>query len=701
MATEALALEHAPTFLADLALVLVGAGIAGVLFRRLGQPAVLGYLLAGVVVGPYLPVPLFADPHRVEALAEFGVVLVMLSIGLEFSIRRLFQILPGIGVPALIQMSTLAWLGIMVGRLLGWESLECIFLGACLAISSTMVVARVVEDQAVPKSSREFAFGILVAQDLVAILAIAGLTAVVSGGGSTDVLSNTAGELLLFLLGLLVLGLLVVPRSIRVIVRLASTEILVVGVAGLAFGLSLLADEMGYSVALGAFLAGALIAESGEGHRIGTLVAPVRDLFAAVFFVAIGMAVDPQAALEVLPVSLLLVAVILIGQLLSVGLGGVLSGRGLVPSLRTGATLGQIGEFSFIIAALGVSAGAIRSEFTSIVVVAALITTFTTPLVVRASEKLAAQIDRLLPHRVRRLLTLYPSWLDELTLQARELKRRSRWRQFVFALGLDVVVLIALTFLIAGYHRSFATAISQQFGLDLLLSVGLILTGGLLLGLPFVVGLVRTGRRLGRDLGELALPTREGVDLAQAPRQALVVVVEIALALGVAILYVTATQPAFPAGFGVVVLAVTIVATAVAFWRTTGELDGHVRAGAQAVAEALLHKRGDRGLHVVDDLLPGLGELTEFEIPPGSPAESRTLSELDLRGRTGATVLAVRRGDDTHPLPGATWRLTAGDLLGLTGSSSAVQLAIELLATPTTALDSGQEDVRPDPAGDP
>ena len=452
---DAHAVESASTFLGDLALVLVGAAVISVIFRRLGQPAVLGYLLAGFVVGPYVPIPLFADHGRIEALAQFGVVLVMLSIGLEFSVRRLGEVLPRVGVPALVQMSTLAWAGFLVGRALGWGDLESVFLGACLAVSSTMVVAQVLREVPVAGQVRDLALGVLVAQDVVAILAIAALTAAVSGGLGTGVVTSTAGQLAIFLLLLVIVGLATVPRAIRFLVRIGSREMLVVAVAGFGFGLAVVAERMGYSVALGAFVAGALIAESGEGHRVSTLMAPIRDLFAAVFFVAIGMSVDPRVISEVVPMGLALVAVIIVGQLWSVGFGGTLAGRGLATSVQAGAALGQIGEFSFIIAAVGVGSGAVRPELASVVVLVALVTAFTTPLVLRNAESLASAIDRRLPHRIRRLLTLYPSWLDELSDRARGMRQGGPWRRLLLALGIDVAALIGLTVLTVTAHRRF------------------------------------------------------------------------------------------------------------------------------------------------------------------------------------------------------------------------------------------------------
>jgi len=671
---------HGTVFLGDLAVVLVVAAATGVLFRWLRQPVVLGYLLAGFIVGPYIPIPLFADAERVRALAEFGVVLVMFSVGLEFSFRRLARVLPAAGLPALVQMATLAWLGVLMGRVLGWGDLESVFLGACLAISSTMVVVRALAEVPVPRAASELALGILVAQDLVAILAIAGLTAVVAGSGA-EVLAVEAGELALFLVGLVVTGLLVVPRLVRRLARFGNPEMMVVAMTGLCFGLALLAERMGYSVALGAFVAGSLVAGSGRRTEVERLVRPIRDLFAAVFFVAIGMGVDPGLVGRHWAAALGVVALVVVGQLVSVTLGGILAGRGLDTSVRTGAALGQIGEFSFIIATLGVSSGAVRPALYPIVVLAALATTFTTPLVLRLAGRIVVAIDRLLPARARTLLSLYPSWLDTLTARTRASLARSRLQRLAAALVLDIVVLVALVLLVAFAHRPLATSLSSGLGLAPGASLAIVVLGAVVLALPFATGLLRTGSALGRELAAVALPgARTGLDLAAAPRRAMIALLQIATVLVGALVVVAATQPFLPLVWGPLVLLLTGVGLALTFLRTSSALDEHVKAGALAFAEALLQTPETSPPATLDELLPGLGALTRFTVEEASAAAGRTLAAVNLRGRTGASVLAVRRRGEVHALPGGDWTLQPGDVLGLTGSQEAVTRAVEVLS---------------------
>ena len=276
-------MPQAADFLRNLALVLCVAAVTTVVFQRLRLPVVFGYLLAGLIVGPHVPIPLVADAGVVRTLSELGVILVMFALGLEFSIRRIIQAAPTTGVVAVVETSTMLVVGYLLGQLLGWTALESVFAGAIVAISSTTIIVKAFEEQRVTGPASEQAFGILVGEDLIAIFLIAILTAVSSGAGlSAGALAVTGGRLAVFLAAVVGIGLLVVPRLVRFVVRLNRPETTLLASVGICFASALLALEFGYSVALGAFIAGALVAESGEVPTIERLVHPVRDLFAAV-----------------------------------------------------------------------------------------------------------------------------------------------------------------------------------------------------------------------------------------------------------------------------------------------------------------------------------------------------------------------------------------------------------------------------------
>ena len=281
-------------FLTNLALVLCVAAVTSLLFQRLHQPVVFGYLFAGMLIGPHIPVPLVADEGLVHTLAELGVILLMFALGLEFSLRKLFRVAPTAGIIALLQCSAMIFLGFGLGRLFGWTVLESVYAGAIIAISSTTIILKAFAEQKVSGKVADIVFGVLIIEDLIAILLIAILMTVSSGGnlGPWE-LTRTGMRLAAFLVGLIAVGLLVVPRLVRATVRLGSPETTLVTAVGISFATALLALSFGYSVALGAFIGGSLVAESGQAEKIEHLVAPVRDMFAAIFFVAVGMLIDP------------------------------------------------------------------------------------------------------------------------------------------------------------------------------------------------------------------------------------------------------------------------------------------------------------------------------------------------------------------------------------------------------------------------
>jgi CPA2 family monovalent cation:H+ antiporter-2 len=288
-------------FLQDLALVLCTAGVTTIICQVLRLPVVLGYILAGILVGPHTPIPLFADQETIRQLAELGVILLMFSLGLEFSLRRVARLVPTTGVVALVEIGLTFVLGYQVGVLLGLDRQAALLAGAIVSISSTMIVSHALQDVRMDKPVRELVFGVLIAEDVVAILMLAVLSAVAAGeagragsAGAEAAVLGTAGRLLLFVVGLTGLGLLVVPWAFRRLVALRRKETLLVTSVGFCFALALVAQAQGLSVALGAFLAGALIAEAGVARHVEALVEPLRDLFTGGGTCLVGAGGEPR-----------------------------------------------------------------------------------------------------------------------------------------------------------------------------------------------------------------------------------------------------------------------------------------------------------------------------------------------------------------------------------------------------------------------
>jgi CPA2 family monovalent cation:H+ antiporter-2 len=690
-------MHGAHDLLLALTVVLCVAAVTTALFQRLRQPVVLGYILAGLIVGPHVPVPLVADRAAVQTLSELGVILLMFALGLEFSLRKLVRVGPTAGVTAVVQSSIMVWLGFIAGRAFGWTALESVFAGAIVAMSSTTIIAKAFDDLKVRGPLRDLVVGVLLVEDLFAILFMAVLTAVATGAGvSPGELGATLGRLGAFLALLLGAGMLLVPRAIRYVRRRRDPEILLVASLALCFGVSYLALAAGYSVALGAFIAGSLVAESGEAHAVEALVRPVRDLFAAIFFVSVGMLIDPALVAAHWVAIVAFLALVVAGKSAAVGLGAFLTGNGVRLSVQTGMSLAQIGEFSFILASLGTSLGATRDFLYPIAVAVSAVTTLTTPWLIRASGPTAAWIDRKLPPRLQTVVGLYGSWLEQLRASPERATLGARVRRIVRALAID---LAALTAIVIGASVATAPAgrrLAEVLGIGERPARLLLWAGGAALAVPFCVGLLRNARALGVTLAGAALP--EGPagrpDLAAAPRRALVAIVQLGATLLVLLPIAALTQPFLPGVPGAVVIAFAVVVLGAAFWRTAANLQGHVRAGAQVIVEALAkqaapsERRGD-ALGPFRAMFPGLGEPVAVRLRPASPAAGRSLSELGVRGRTGASVLAISRADGSVIVPTAAERLREGDVLALSGTHEAIASAQELLGADPLAAGTG------------
>src|SRR5688500_13767499 len=381
-------------FLRTLAVVLSAAGLTTVIFNRLRQPVVFGYLLAGMIVGPHVPIPIVADEATVQALSETGVVLLLFSLGLEFSLRKLIRVGPRAGIVAVVQTCLMVWIGYSIGRALGWTSIESFYAGAIIAISSTTIIAKAFQEQRVTGKFTELVLGILIIEDLVAIFLITILTALSVGSElSAGSLAVTAMRLGMFLVGLIGVGLLLIPRTVRAVVRMGRPETTLIASMGICFAAALLALTFGYSVALGAFIAGSLVAESGHEKTIEHLVEPVRDVFAAIFFVSVGMLIDPALVAQHWFPVLVMTAAVIAGNVIFVTVSAFLVGYTPRTAVQAGMSLAQIGEFSFIIASVGLATGATRPFLYPIAVAVSAITTLTTPWLIRSAGPAAAYVE--------------------------------------------------------------------------------------------------------------------------------------------------------------------------------------------------------------------------------------------------------------------------------------------------------------------
>lgn len=685
-------MQEGHAYLRDLAVVLCAAAVTTVVSRRLRLPGVFGYVLAGMAVGPHVPIPLSVNQEMVTEFSELGVILLMYALGLEFRLGRVIRVAATSGLAALAETSVMFALGYTAASLFGWSSMEALVAGAMVAISSTTIVARTFAEQGVTGTVKEIVFGILIVEDVIAILLITLLSTLASGSGLSGVeLAMTGVRLVTFLVVLIAVGRVAVPPFMRAVNALGSPETTVVVSIGISFAAALLALGFGYSVALGAFIAGSLVAESGLGEEIAHLISPVRDLFVAIFFVAVGMAIDPSVVRElwlpILAFSLLVVA----GKVFGVSVGAFLTGHSLRHAVQSGMSLAQIGEFSFIIAGVGAANAATRPFLYPVAVTVSALTTLATPWLVRRSGPVAARVDRGLPPALQTFVALYGSWFAGLS--AGRANDTPSFRRSIWLIVVDVALIAGL--IVAAYAEMGRLAVMVEGGFGWQPPAGRLTVIALSFvgAAPFAAGLVRVTRAVAYALARRALPTpaQGKLDRAFAPRNAFVATLHLALLATCSLPIIAILLPLLPGAVTGATLAVIALAMLFGVWRSARTLYGHARAGAEVIAMALTqhdHTRGSEeelatAMDRVADMLPGLGDPESMRLLPGDPGVGKTLAQLDLRGATGAEVLTILRPDGwalQSVMPTGSERLESGDVLAIAGSPEALRAARELLA---------------------
>ncbi|MGH7950085.1 MAG: cation:proton antiporter, partial [Candidatus Binataceae bacterium] len=634
--------------------------------------------------GPHTSFPLFADSNRVQEIAEFGVILLMFAIGLEFSLRKLMRLGPTAGFVTAVQVGLLLWLGYVCGQALGWTELESIFTGAIIAISSTTIVAKAFDEEHVGGRLRDLVVGVLLCEDLVAVILLAVLTALAAGASvSASMMAGTLGRLGLFLAVLIAVGLLLVPRAARFIVRLNRPETILVASIGICFALAMAAEEAGYSVALGAFLAGSLVAESGESGRIENLVAPVRDMFGAVFFVSVGMLIDPRILNEYWFALIVLTLAVVVGKIVGVSAGAFLTGAGTRTSVQAGMSLAQIGEFSFIIAGAGLATKATGEFLYTLAVAVSTITTFLTPFLIRVSPRVGDFVERRFPEPLGALEALYGAWVERLKAQSAADHARESVRWPVVVLVACAVAIVASFVGTEVFKRNEAVIIEGVRPMTDRSARLIVDIAAYLLSAPFAAGCYVSARRLAARLAMRAIPHDHSADpeLHKDSVDALSELFQTIILFAVAMPAIALSQPFMQPEEGAAMAAVAIGLAGFAVWRTARRLRGRLRAATSALASAwggAPTLRGGR-FRTTEETVEGFGNMTSARIDADSPVVGKTLAEVDLRAMTGATVIAIARGNERIVMPDGATVIEAGDTLGLVGPHDSVEAALRML----------------------
>lgn len=649
---------HLPDLIADLGLILAAAGITTLIFKRIKQPLVLGYILAGLLVGPHLDFfPSVTDTKSINIWGEIGVIFLLFSLGLEFSFKKLVKVGGSASITAIVEVVFMLLIGFSAGKLMGWKTMDSIFLGGILSVSSTTIIIRAFEELGVKhKKFAGLVFGVLIVEDLVAILLLVLLStlAVSQQFAGTEMLISIA-KLAFFLVLWFLGGIFLIPSFLKATRKLMNDETMLVVSLALCLIMVLLAVKVGFSPALGAFIMGSILAETTQAERIEHLTKSVKDLFAAVFFVSVGMLIDPKILVDYgLPIVIVTFATIL-GKFLSSSLGALLSGQPLKTSVQAGMSLAQIGEFSFIIATLGLTLKVTSDFLYPIAVAASAITTFTTPYLIKHSESFYNFLNRILPKK----------WLDGISRYSSStagMTTLSDWkillRGYAFNTVIHSVIIVAVIFLASRYIQPFIAnnVVNGMKSTIISLVVSFIVMA------PFLWAL--SIRRIQKTAYSHLWLSKKFT------RGPLIAIEAFRIALGV-----------FFVGFLVYEFFDTWVAAGIALVLIV--LMMFIFSRKLQAFYNKLEKRFILNLNAREnqkpDILPWDTHLTEIVVSPESEVVGQTLASLMIREKYGVNIAMIERGRTHIPTPGRDERLYPNDRLLLIGADDQLAAAKAIL----------------------
>ena len=647
-----------PELVKDLALILIVASIVTLIFKKLRQPLVLGYIVAGFIVSPHMPLTMSViDKENIHTWADIGVMFLLFSLGLDFSIKKILKMGVSPFISAIIIVFSMMMLGMGVGHAFSWSKMDCIFLGGMMAMSSTTIIYKAFDDMGLRQ--QRFAglvMSVLILEDILAIVMMVMLSAIASG-------NNPDGEQMLgslfkigfFLILWFVVGLFAIPTFLRHTRKLMSSETMLIVALGLCCAMAWVSSSVGFSSAFGAFVMGSILAETIEADKIIRLVEPVKNLFGAIFFVSVGMLVDPNILISyALPIAILVIA-ILAGQGIFGTLGFMLSGQPLKTAMRCGFSMAQIGEFAFIIASLGLSLGVISEFLYPVVVAVSVITTFLTPYMIRAAEPAYTILEKRLPKRwIRRLNHLgaeHHASPDEQSLWKRLLKKMML-NTLIYA-----ILILAITAVMLSFFLPFARHLLPHWWANGACGV---LT--LLLIAPFMRALVMKNNH-SDEFRALWIENRMN-------RLPLTFTVLARIAIAVAFLFYICNYLARFANAIVITLALTAIALMIL---SRGLKQRSIRLERLFIKnlnsrEIQAEVTGKRKPRFEGHLLDRDIHISEFTVPENSSWAGQSLGQIEFRNRFGVHVSSILRGYQRMNIPGGDCIIFPGDQLQVIGN---------------------------------
>ena len=663
-----------PFLVKDLALILMVAGIVTIIFKKLKQPLVLGYIVAGFLVSPHMPYTMSViDETDIKTWADIGVIFTLFSLGLDFSFKKIVKMGASPIIATVVIVFFMMMLGISIGHGFGWSKMDCIFLGGMLAMSSTTIIYTAFDDMGLRQ--QKFAgmvMSVLILEDILAIVMMVMLSAI-AGGNNPDgeQMIGSVIKIAFFLVLWFIVGIFAIPLFLRSVRKLINNETLLIVALGLCCGMAVLSTKVGFSSAFGAFVMGSILAETIEAEKIIKLVEPVKNLFGAIFFVSVGMLVDPKILIEYAIPILALVGSILIGQAIFGTFGFMLGGESLKSAMRCGFSMAQIGEFSFIIASLGLSLGVISNYLYPVVVAVSVITTFLTPYMIRLATPTYQVMEKHLPKRLINILNHFAMSHPSTTQQ-------SKWKSLLRQMLINTVAYSILTAAVIALMFTFVLPFTRSLfpGWKLHWYANAI-TGILTLVLiaPFLRAIImkknhsNEWKRLWVESSINRIPLL------------FTIVVRFVIALAFIFYicnYLTRFTDALMIIIGIAVVSLMIASR----WTKKRSIKMerlfiHNLRSRDIMAQVNGEKKPLYEGHLLDRDI----HISDFDVPEDSSWGGKTLKELHLRERFGVDMSSIMRGSQRLNIPNGDTVIFPGDKLQVIGNDDQLQKFATALST--------------------
>lgn len=662
-------MSHLPTLIADLALILICAGVMTLIFKKLKQPLVLGYIVAGFLASPHITfTPSVIDKANIQTWADIGVIFLLFALGLEFSFKKLVKVGGAAVIAACTIIFCMMLLGVGVGLCFGWQRMDCLFLGGMIAMSSTTIIYKAFDDLGLSKQNfAKLVLSILIIEDILAIVLMVVLStlAVSSNFEGTEMLFSI-GKLVFFLILWFVVGIYLIPEFLKRCRKLMSDETLLIVSLALCLGMVVVADYAGFSAAFGAFIMGSILAETVEAESIEHIVKPVKDLFGAVFFVSVGMMVDPVMIGTYIVPIIVVTLVVIIGQSLFATFGVVLAGKPLKTAMQCGFSLTQIGEFAFIIAALGVSLHVTSSFLYPIVVAVSVITTFLTPYMIRVADPAYLYVDKHLPHSWRKFLTRY-------TAGSQTVNHENLWHKLLLAMLKIVVVYSILSLAIVFISLRWVTPFFRDNINDFwgsLIGAGLTI----LLISPFLRAIM-IKKNHSIEFTTLWNDHRSN----RAPLVATIVLRVVIVITFIMFIIAGLFKASISLMIGTTILIVVLMVGSRRLKRQSILIERRFFQNLRS-REIRDEYLGDKQPAYAGRLLSHDLHLADYEIPGESLWSGKTLMELSLAKKYGVHVTSILRGKRRINIPGGNTRIFPYDKIQVIGTDAQLKIFGEIMA---------------------